>query len=123
MPARWARVLIEPRGKRLVRGRREMLDDVRLGEHEMRRHRLGPERSALVKYFFVDSYERGGLGVRLPIRAHEHAELVEDLDEHPRARAMHADDDDRACLSQLWIHQRDARQVIIQNASVKRGNS
>ena len=76
-----------------------------------------------MKDLFIDQHEGDGLGIRLPVRAHEHAEPVEDLDEQPRARAVHADDDDRACLSQPCVHVRGARQEIIQNASVNRGNS
>ena len=60
---------------------------------------------------FVDQHERDRLGIRLDVRSHEHAELVEDVDEQPRAGAMHADDDERACLSQPWVHVRDARQA------------
>ena len=104
MPTGWTRVLFELRGKRLAGARRKVLDNVGLREHEMRRHGLGPEGSALMKNSFVDQHERDRLGIRLPIRAHEDAELVEDLDEEPRARAMHADDDYRACLSQPWVH-------------------
>src|SRR4029079_3691664 len=95
MRARWTRVRVEPLRKRVARGRPKMLYDIRLGEHEMRRHRLRPERSALVKNFFVDQHERDGLEIRLEIRAHEYAQLVEDLDEHTRPGTVHADDDDR----------------------------
>ena len=123
MPTGGTRVLFELRGKRLAGARRNVLRDVGLREHEMRRHGLGPEGPALMKNSFIDQHERDRLGIRLPIRSHEHAELVEDLDEQPRARAMHADDYQRACLSQPCVHVRDARQETIQNASVKRGNS
>ncbi len=100
MPTRRTCVLAELRGKRFAGARRKMLDGIRLSEHEMRGHGLGPEGSALMEDAFVDQHERDRLGIGLPIRPHEDAELVEDVDEEPRARAVHADDDDRACLLQ-----------------------
>jgi DNA-directed RNA polymerase subunit K/omega len=87
---------ISPRGKSFARARRKLLHDLGLLEHEVRRHGLGPERSALMENPFVDQHERDRLGICLPIRSHEHAESVEDLDEQARARAVHADDDYRA---------------------------
>ncbi len=76
-----------------------------------------------MKDAFIEQHERDGLGIGLPIRAHENAELVENVDEQPRARAVHADDDDRACALQLSVHVRGVAQPTIQNASVSRGNS
>jgi hypothetical protein len=96
LPAGRTRVPLELCGQRLARARRKLLHDVGLLEHEMRRHGLGPERSALMENPFVDQHERDRLGICLPIRSHEHAESVEDLDEQARARAVHADDDYRA---------------------------
>ena len=52
----------------------------------------------------VDQHERDRFGVALLIGAHEDAEPLENLRGQPRARAVHADHDDRACLSQPFIH-------------------
>ncbi len=120
---RTAGVSIELRGQSLASARRALLNSVGLCEHEVRRHGLGPECSTLMQNLFVDQHEGDRLGIGLPVRSHEHAELVEHLDEQPRPRAVHADDDKRACLAQQWIHVPRARQQTIQNASVRRGNS
>jgi hypothetical protein len=65
----------------------------------MGRHRLGPERAALMQDLFVDPHERDRLGITLPIRSHKNAEPVEDVDEKSSARSVHADDHYRARLS------------------------
>jgi hypothetical protein len=121
-PPLGTRVLCQLRGQRPLSPGRALRHGLGLLEHEMRGHRLGPERAALMQDAFVDQHEGDGLGIGLPIRAHEDAELVEDLDEQPRARAVHADDDERARLSQPCVHQHGG-QATSQNASVKRGNS